>query len=138
MNTNHSKRQEQHQVPPSSTIVYVCRDCCCGTQRKHPDVDHDAQLDALQHAIHNLPGGRVVVTRCLGECRWSNVIGIRQFVRGRSPQTLWLGGILPQHLTDLLCHWLTEGGPAQYPLPSALARRQFRPEKGIAVCPRDF
>ena len=28
--------------------VLVCRGCCCGTEHEHPDVDHDAQVEALR------------------------------------------------------------------------------------------
>lgn len=26
--------------------VFVCRGCCCGTERKHPGIDHGAQLES--------------------------------------------------------------------------------------------
>ena len=35
--------------------VTVCRDCCCGSARKHPRVDHDAQLDPLPLGVDGRP-----------------------------------------------------------------------------------
>ena len=31
----------------SGCTVTVCRDCCCGSARQHPAVDHDGQLSRL-------------------------------------------------------------------------------------------
>lgn len=97
------------------TSVLVCRDCCCGTARKHPDTDHDAQLAAIRAA-----GGahhRVVVTRCLGVCEQSNVVVVRQ---RRSP-AVWLGGLTDESSTEALCAWLRNGGP----LPESLDAHRF-------------
>ena len=40
----------------ASLSVVVCRGCCCGTETKHPDVDHDGQVAQL-HATR-CPTGR--------------------------------------------------------------------------------
>ncbi|MFY1632080.1 hypothetical protein ACN27F_02145 [Solwaraspora sp. WMMB335] len=53
-------------------LVTVCRGCCCGTSRKHPDVDHDGQLRALRAS-----GARVRVVDCLNTCERSNVVVVQ-------------------------------------------------------------
>ncbi len=108
----------------SRTTVLVCRDCCCGTARKHPDTDHDAQLHELQQAVS--AHDRVVVTRCLGVCERSNVIVVRR----RACPAVWFGGITRPDQTAALAGWLHEGGP----IPSSLQELRFeRPGRAVPV-----
>jgi hypothetical protein len=113
---------------PASLLVLVCRDCCCGTTAKHPEVDHRAQLDAIESAVESFPGGRAVVTRCLDACSRSNVVVVR-WREGGEPRSLWLGGILRPRQERLLCDWLARGGPLSAPLPTGLAFLAFAPTR---------
>lgn len=93
--------------------VLVCRGCCCGTERKHPAVDHEAQLAAI---------GQVATARvvgCVDECARSNVI----IVRPGDGTSIWLGGILTAAETAAVCEWLADGAPR--PVPANLAGRVF-------------
>jgi (2Fe-2S) ferredoxin len=111
-----AQRRRRGHAP--STTVLVCRGCCCGTARKHPDVDHEAQLAAWRAAAR----GDVTVraTGCLGPCSASNVVAVR--LPG-DDRRLWLGGLLDQDVTDLVTAWIGRGCPL--PLPPALASHQL-------------
>jgi hypothetical protein len=108
-----------HRSLPS---VLVCRGCCCGTERKHPDVDHDAQLDALRSVV------RTRVVDCVDECSQSNVV----IVRPGDSSSIWLGGVLAASETQVLCAWLAQGAPL--PLPIALQQRVFVRNGSSDVC----
>jgi hypothetical protein len=105
--------------------VLVCRDCCCGRTRKHPDVDHVAQLSAIDDAGEAAGNARVAVTKCLDVCSASNVVVVRHHVPGNP--TVWLGQVLSARDTLLLTQWLRQGGPARAPLPAGLRPKVFRP-----------
>jgi hypothetical protein len=92
-----------------SARVIVCRGCCCGTVRKHPEVDHDRQRDVLSLAAEK-GGGRLVVSDCLKRCEVSNVIVLR--LRG---EIVWLGGVLSTEATESLSRWLELGAPEPMP-----------------------
>jgi hypothetical protein len=109
-----------------AVTVLVCRDCCCGTRRKHPDVDHDAQLEAMEAAVERAGVGRVRVVGCLDVCERSNVVVLR-WNHGEQSQTVWLGEVLHRRRVEALCGWLAAGGPRSAPLPSALALARFVP-----------
>jgi len=91
-----------------SVFVLLCRDCCCGTQRKHPAVDHDAQEQALRLAAAEV-GGRLIRTRCLGVCERSNVVVVKT-----AHATHWFGGALCGAQTAELTEFVrgAGGGPA--------------------------
>jgi hypothetical protein len=116
----------------AALTVYLCRDCCCGTTRKHPEVDHEAQLASLRAAVAALPGAALRTTRCLDACQHSNLIVLRTIDGGR-PRTLWLGEILAEADTAALCRWIEDGGPTQ-PLPPALLRRRVQPRQEANRC----
>lgn len=97
----------------------MCRACCCGTERKHPDVDHDAQVEALRAVA------RVRVVDCVGECSQSNVV----IVRPGDGRTLWFGRILDEPSTATLCEWLANG--AAIDIPEVLACHRF--ERAVAA-----
>lgn len=93
--------------------VLVCRGCCCGTVRKHPGVDHDAQLAALSAVAHAREVG------CIDECSRSNVV----VVRPGDGTSIWFGGILNPTTTIELCDWLAAGAPR--PIPVGLSAHVF-------------
>jgi hypothetical protein len=92
-----------------TTRVLVCRGCCCGTERKHPETDHDAQLAAIAAVA------RTRVVGCVDECAHSNVV----VVRPGDGTSIWLGGILDPATTSALCDWLERG--ATSPVPAVLS-----------------
>jgi len=99
--------------------VRVCRDCCCGTVEKHPDVDHDALLAELRDGTRG--HAEVDVTGCLLACDRSNVVVV-------SPGPYWFGDVLSTETVDALVAWIRAGGPGGT-LPGALARRHIRPPR---------
>lgn len=97
--------------------IRVCRDCCCGTPEKHPDVDHDALLGELiagtrDHAV-------VSVTSCLLACDRSNVVVV-------SPGPYWFGRVLTRETVAELVAWVRAGGPTAT-LPQSLEQHRIRP-----------
>lgn len=109
-------------------LVLACRGCCCGTA-KHPGVDHAAQIEALAEA-----GARdgidldVVVTTCLGRCRWSNVIVAADADTGT--QT-WFAGVLAEADLAAVVGWLAE--PDRHPRPDHLVREVAAPDNAVVV-----
>lgn len=103
-------------------VVLVCRGCCCGNRAKHPDVDHDAQLEAIRRAVAATERAEMRVTGCLGQCSSSNVVVVRGRAHTSDRAALWVGQVLSGGDTNALCAWLVRGGP----LPDRLALRAFR------------
>lgn len=103
-----------------SCTVTVCRDCCCGTTRKHPDVDHDAQLAALRLGVAG--AGRLVVSPCLLACERSNVVVVAPApaARAAGARPVWLTGVLSPEQTDAVVAWVRAGGPGRTPVPALL------------------
>lgn len=100
--------------------VLLCRDCCCGSARKHPRTDHAAQREALL-GVDGTDGVRVRVVDCLDQCERSNVVLVRDFTGGRRPSDTWLGGVLGRATTERLVAWVRAGGP----LPRELEPHRF-------------
>lgn len=110
-------------MQPSLT---VCRGCCCGTTKKHPDVNHDQQLNRLRAA---LGAERVrVVTDCLGPCERSNVMVVVPSPVSRlfGGRPAWIGQVLDEDTVTDLIAWLADGGPGPA-LPSAQLRDRTFP-----------
>lgn len=107
--------------------VVVCRGCCCGTQCKHPQTDHEEQLDLIRQAAQDRPI-RVVVADCLDRCAESNVVVLRPSrpARKTGARPVWLGRVLEPSHTRALCEWLRRGGPTVEALPSPLQKHCFR------------
>jgi (2Fe-2S) ferredoxin len=104
--------------------VLLCRDCCCGTERKHPDLDHAAQERALAAAAAE-GGGRVIRTRCLGVCERSNVVVVKTPV-----ETHWFGDVLSEEQTSAVSAFVRTRGAAPAPRElsfNVVARRQTAP-----------
>jgi hypothetical protein len=103
--------------------VTVCRDCCCRTKRKHPGVDHDAQVEALRDGCSGF--GRVIVSQCLLACERSNVVVVApgpQQRRASGAKPVWLDEILTEELSDAVVDWVRAGGPGVAELPDVLKR----------------
>lgn len=111
-------------------MVTVCRDCCCGSTDKHPDVDHDRQLAALREAAAGRH--RVRVSECLDVCDWSNVVVINPSPAARraGARVVHLAEVLEDDTTSAVTDWLDAGGPGVAPVPDALSRHVFRPPRG--------
>ncbi len=109
-----------HRLPATSASLLVCRGCCCGTN-KHPDVDHDAQVETLRVAVAEHPRTRLYTTDCLGPCERSNVVVVRS---GRTKR--WFGGLLGVHSTEALAEWASEGAVGD--VPAELEPFEFTPE----------
>ena len=105
--------------------VTVCRGCCCGTEKKHPDTDHDGQLTHLEQAAG--PGRVRVVTDCLGACDRSNVVVVVPSPIGRllGGRPTWVGQILDDRDNDDLTGWISAGGPGIAEPSPALSERFF-------------
>ena len=107
--------------------LLLCRDCCCGSTDKHPDVDHDALRDALLSGAGRLDGVhvRVRVVDCLSQCDRSNVVLVRDFATGGRPHDTWLGQVLDLDSVEAVLRWAAVGGPLPPDL-SGLAFAQVR------------
>lgn len=114
-------------APPWSDdacTLTVCRDCCCGSTDKHPDVDHDAQLAALRAGAGR---HRVRVSECLSVCERSNVVVVQpsRAARRGGARPVYLGDILGHDTVDAVSAWLTAGGPGVAEMPSRLGDHVF-------------
>lgn len=101
--------------------VTVCRDCCCGSRRKHPRIDHDGQVEVLRAA---LPAPhRVRVSDCLDACEQSNVVVVHPAPAARrtGAKPVWFGLVLDDDVTDDIAAWVRAGGPGIAPLADALS-----------------
>ena len=114
--------------PDPDLVVLLCRGCCCGTAAKHPQVDHQTQLDELEAAAGQAPGVELRVVDCLDECDRSNVAVLRRQGAGKggrpAERDTWLGGLLTGRATGELAQWLRDGGAGA--LPSAVSGLRFR------------
>jgi hypothetical protein len=100
--------------------VRVCRDCCCGTSRKHPGVDHDALLDRLVAGTG--AAGVVDASSCLLACEKSNVVVVQPASRARrrGARPVWLREVLDVVAVDAIAGWVRAGGPGACAVPAAL------------------
>lgn len=128
---------DARQVVPFT--VLVCRACCCGRASKHPEIDHDLQVEQIRAAVALLADARFRVVDCLDVCARSNVVVIRDRRLETAPErrSLWLGGITTDSLTVALCDWIATGGPASA-LPFALTALRFPgPAKDVPAALQD-
>lgn len=104
--------------------VLVCRGCCCGTTEKHPELDHEAQLDRIRAAVAVAPNARLWTVDCLGPCERSNVVVVRRDATRR-----WFGELLSESLTEELSRWIVGGARAE--LDPAVAACRFEPDAQV-------
>lgn len=102
----------------AATRVLLCDDCCCGTERKHPGVDHAAIRERLGSAVAST-GGRSRRVDCLGVCERSNVV----VVKTRSAGTFWVGEVLDEPVVAALEAWIRQG--ASLPVPASVLSHVF-------------
>lgn len=110
----------------SLTEVLVCRGCCCGTVRKHPGTDHDAQLETLRGAASDDREVRVREVDCLGPCQRSNVVVLRRVGRP-AREAVWLGGMVTTTQTASLASWIAAGGDLDTVPPELELLSRFEP-----------
>jgi (2Fe-2S) ferredoxin len=108
----------------------MCRDCCCGSSRKHPDVDHAGQVSALRAAAGR--SGDVRVSDCLDVCDQSNVVVVQPSAEGRrrGGRPTWLGLVNDESSLADVAAWIGAGGPGIAPIPGPLELNVIRPPKG--------
>lgn len=100
--------------------LLLCRDCCCGTDKKHPDFDHRRQELELQVAVMEA-GGSLHRVKCLDACSRSNVVVLRMHERGR----VWLGDLADDAAHEALRAYVRAGALGD--LPPTLEARRFVP-----------
>ncbi len=105
-----------------STRITVCRDCCCGTLKKHPGFDHGYQLDRIKDVAAR-HGATVRVAECLDTCETSNVV----VVQAKGGKPVWFGFVLTDAAVDDIDDWLAAGGPGAAPLPATLELHRVTP-----------
>lgn len=113
----------------TTCTIRVCRDCCCGTERKHPGVDHDGLLARLEDGVRG--AARVSVSTCLLACDQSNVVVVSPSSSGREAggRPVWVRGVLDDALVDAVAAWVNEGGPGWAEPPELVAGQAFPPSR---------
>ncbi|MEV8324355.1 (2Fe-2S) ferredoxin domain-containing protein [Kitasatospora sp. NPDC059811] len=103
--------RDRKQAAASPVTVTVCRGCCCGTEAKHPGVDHAGQYERLRAAVG--AAGRVRAVKCLDVCTQSNVVVVGPSGEGRAAggRPVWLGFVLADDMIDEIAAWVHAGGP---------------------------
>jgi (2Fe-2S) ferredoxin len=100
--------------------VRMCRGCCCGTERKHPDVNHDAIAAALEGS----PGPAIEVVRveCLWACEHSNVVVVNPASQARQSgsRPAWITEVNTVERAQAVADWVRAGGPGMATPPAAL------------------
>lgn len=127
------RRRAARQGEPTGPMVTVCRGCCCGTQVKHPDVDHAGQLALLRAGI--VGTGQLRVSDCLDACEHSNVMIVTPSPAGRKAgaRPVWLGEVLDEDTTAAVAEWVADGGPGVVDSPVTLDVHEFRPSRRVRL-----
>lgn len=100
--------------------VRMCRGCCCGTARKHPDVDHDAIAEIL--ATMTGPNADLIRVDCLWACDQSNVVVVNPDPEARrnGAKPAWLTHVNTLDRAHALAAWVRAGGPGRATPPAEL------------------
>lgn len=114
-------------------IVRVCRDCCCGTEAKHPGVDHDGLIARLEAGTRGR--ARVLRSSCLLACDRSNVVVVTPSPAGRKAggRPVWLQSVLDDATVDAISTWVARGGPGVAPAPETVSEKAFAPTQLAAT-----
>ena len=121
MSTNPPRRH----CRPTPLSALLCDDCCCGTQRKHPGIDHVGIHNRLRAAAESA-GGRGRRVGCLGVCERSNVV----VLKSRGSGSLWIGEVLDEPIVAALEAWIRCGAPA--PVPTDIAAHVFERPSSVS------
>src|SRR5262245_2592753 len=98
----------------------MCRGCCCGAERKHPDVDHDGIAEILAHESGR--DAELVSTDCLWHCELSNVVVVSPSAAARraGARPVWVQQVNTYERARALADWVRRGGPGVADLPDDL------------------
>lgn len=98
----------------------MCRGCCCGTRRKHPDVDHDAIARALGEDLGD--DAELLAVDCLWACDLSNVVVVNPSTTARSAgaRPAWISEVNDVERAREVAAWVRLGGPGAAPPPAVL------------------
>lgn len=115
------------QADSERCTVFLCRGCCCGSDQKHPDVDHAAQVARVQEHLGSC--ALIRVSDCLGACEHSNVVVVvpSREARQGGARPVWLGWVLDLDAADEIADWISAGGPGRAAVPDQLDLHRFRP-----------
>ncbi|MFA1540779.1 (2Fe-2S) ferredoxin domain-containing protein [Actinomadura monticuli] len=125
-----SARAKERPPPPRPRCtVTLCRGCCCGTDRRNPDVDHAALERRLR--LQLAQDVRVRYTDCLGPCSQANVVVINPSALGRAAggRTTWIGRVLDEDAVGDITEWANAGGPGMADPPATIGLYVFAPPK---------
>lgn len=118
------------EQPDSGRLtVVVCRGGDCGSRRKHPDTDHQAQLSALRELAG--ADARVLVSKCLDACEHSNVVVVTPGAEGldQAGTPVWIGAVNDEDATADTIRWVREGGPGVSEPPVLVELNRFVPTR---------
>jgi (2Fe-2S) ferredoxin len=89
----------------------MCRGCCCGTTRKHPDVDHDGIAEILENTIG--PHAELRRVECLWACELSNVVVVNPAAQARrqGARPAWFTRVNTLERARDIALWVRQGGP---------------------------
>lgn len=107
--------------------VRLCRGCCCGTARKHPDVDHDAIAAVLESATG--PDAEVLRVDCLWACELSNVVVVNPAAQARQhgARPVWVEKVNTVERARAVAEWVRRGGPGVAEPPAELGVARTAP-----------
>lgn len=102
----------------------MCRGCCCGTSRKHPDVDHDAIAEALGSDLGD--DAQLLAVDCLWACDLSNVVVVNPSTAARSAgaRPAWVPEVNTVERARQVAAWVRRGGPGVADPPAELGEVQ--------------
>ena len=108
--------------------ITVCRGCCCGTERKHPGVDHERQLETLRARV------AVRVVDCIDACEVSNVVVVQpsRAARQAGARPVWVGEVLDDEAVLGVADWVDAGGPG-VAAPPAVVRARIVPAPSLGA-----
>lgn len=109
--------------------VVVCRGGDCGSRRKHPEVDHLAQLRMIRARAG--AGVEVLTSKCLDACDYSNVVVVLPGAAGRESagEPVWIGEVNDPESTKDLVEWANQGGPGLAEEPVLVEIKKFSPTR---------
>jgi len=113
-------KRDRHSPRAGSLSILLCRDCCCGTESKHPDFDHARQERELREAVVEA-GGRLHRVKCLDACSRSNVVVLRTHQHGK----IWFGDMVNGVAHEDLASFVRGGAMGE--IPESLAQLRFVP-----------